>query len=59
MVEKEFANTIDQEIRSTRKMLDEMPEAVRKRTVQLKAMPNEVISRIKQIDGVVIEFEER
>lgn len=59
MVDKQVAKTIDEAITRTQKFLSGMPEPVRTRTVTLKAYPDEVIKRIRQIDGVVIEFEER
>jgi len=59
MVSKELARDIDAGIKQTEKLLSEMPETLRTRTIELKAMPNEVISRIKQVNGLIIEFEER
>ena len=50
---------VDEEIRAREKLLAELPTEVRKRVVEVKAYPKEVVSRIQQINGVLIEFEER
>jgi len=59
MVDKEVAQAVDQQIKEARGALLDLPEPLRKRTIQLKMMHDEVISKIKQVDGVQIEFEER
>lgn len=51
--------TIDEEIQQRQKLLDVVPEAVRNRIIVLKAYPNEIVKRINQINGVIVEFEER
>jgi len=59
MVDKEVAWIIDEEIKARQKLLEEMPPTVRSRVVTLKAYPDEVVSRIQQINGVIVEFQER
>jgi len=59
MVGREEASIIDQGIAARERLLSQMPTAVKKRIVELKAYPNEVVSRIKQVNGVLVEFEER
>lgn len=59
MVTKELAEEIDQGIKQAEEMMTVMPPVVRKRIVELKAYPDEVVSRIKQVNGVLVEFEER
>lgn len=59
MVTKEVAREIDEGISAAEKLVSEMPEPVRTRIVSLKAYPDEVVKRIQQIDGVIVEFEER
>lgn len=59
MVSKELTKDIDKGIRQAQKLVSEMPEFLRTRTIELKIMPNEVISRIKQVNGIIVEFEER
>lgn len=59
MVEKKLVEAIDQGIKKAEDLLAGLPEPVRKRTIELKAMPDEIITRIKQIDGVIIDFEEK
>lgn len=59
MVEKETTRIIDKGIKEARSALTEMPEELRTRSIQLRMNPDEVISKIKQIDGLIIEFEER
>jgi len=53
------ASAIDEEIKERQKLLDIVPEPVRSRIVSLKAYPNEVVKRINQVNGVIVEFEER
>lgn len=59
MVDPQFSKNVDEKIKETRDALSEMPEELRKRSIQLRMNPNEVISKIKQVDGLIIEFEER
>lgn len=59
MVSKELARDIDKEIKQAEKLVSDMPEFLRTRTMELKIMPNEVISKIKQVNGIIVEFEER
>ena len=59
MVGTEEARRVDEEIKARESLLSQMPVEVRKRVVELKAYPNEVVSRIHQINGVIVEFEER
>lgn len=59
MVEKEFTQAVNEGIKETREALTEVSQQVRKRVIELKMNPDEVISKIKQINGVLIEFEER
>jgi len=59
MVSKELAGEIDGGIKQAAAFMTEMPEPVRKRVVELKAYPDEVVSRIHQVNGVLVEFEER
>ncbi len=58
MVGKEETRAIDQQIKEAEQALTELPEPLRKRVVTLKLGPREVISRINQINGLIIEFEE-
>ena len=53
------AEAINQEIKQRQKLLDVIPEPVRSRIIVLKAYPNEIVKRINQINGVIVEFEER
>jgi hypothetical protein len=55
----EETRRVDEEIKARESLLSQMPTEVRKRVVELKAYPNEVVSRIKQINGVLVEFEQR
>jgi len=57
MVDKELIQNIDEEIKSTQKLLAEMPAEVRKRTIEVGATPKNVRLRIEQTDGVIIDFE--
>lgn len=59
MVTKELAEEIDQGIKQAQEMMTVMPPVIRKRIAMLKAYPNEVVSRIQQVNGVLVEFEER
>jgi len=59
MVGKELTETIDAGIKLAQKGIGGLPSEVNKRIVELKTGPREVISRIKQIDGLIVEFEER
>ena len=59
MVGTEEARRIDEEIKQRESLLTQMPAEVKRRVVELKAYPNEVVSRIHQINGVLVEFEEK
>lgn len=59
MVSKQEAEAIDEGIKQAEGMLTSFPEVVRRRLVTLKAYPDEVVSRIEQVNGVLVEFEER
>ncbi len=59
MVEQRIVKAIDEQIKETEQSLTEFPEPVRTRMISLKIGPREVISRINQIDGLIIEIEER
>ena len=53
------AEAMNREIKERQKLLDAVPEPVRSRIVSLKAYPNEIVKRINQVNGVIVEFEER
>ena len=59
MVGIEEARRVDEEIKQREALLSQLPAEVKKRVVELKAYPNEVVSRIHQTNGVLVEFEER
>lgn len=59
MVSKDDVVTIDEGIKVLTESLSQLPQNVRTRVVSLRANPGEVISRIQQINGLVVEFEER
>ncbi len=59
MVTKELAEEIDEGIKQAEEMVTVMPPVIQRRIAELKAYPNEVVSRIKQTNGVLVEFEER
>lgn len=59
MVSKELVKEIDGGIKRAEELVSEMPEPLRTRVIELKIMPDEVISRIKQVNGLIVEFEER
>ena len=59
MADRILTQQIDQSIKEAEKALVEMPESIRRRTIEVKMNPDEVIKRIKQIDGVIVEFESR
>jgi len=50
---------VDEEIRAREKLLTQFPKDLKRRIVEVKAYPNEVVQRIQQIDGVLIVFEEK
>lgn len=50
-------DVIDAEIKLREKILVGMDKGVQKRLVELKLQPGEIVSRIMQIDGVLVEFE--
>ena len=53
------AEAMNEEIKQRQKLLDVVPQAVRSRIVSLKAYPNEIVKRIHQVNGVIVEFQER
>ena len=57
MVGTEVARKIDEEIKRREKILSEMQKTIQKRVVELKLFPGETVSRIQQINGVLVEFE--
>ena len=59
MVTQETVQAVDTAIKSTETALANLSATVKKRVVELKAYPNEIVSRIQQTDGVLVEFEER
>ena len=59
MVDGEVSRAIDEEIKRRQSLLDAEPQAVRSRIISLKAYPDEIVKRIQQINGVIVEFEER
>ena len=59
MVGSDEKRALDLEIQDAREALAGMPQEILRRTVELKMTPNEVISKIKQVDGLIIEFEDR
>ena len=56
---KHVSKVIDEEIERREKILAEMQKTIQKRVVELKLFPGETVSRIKQVDGVLVEFEKR
>ena len=59
MADKSVAEAVDEEIKRREKILAEMQKTIQKRVVELKLFPGETVSRIQQIDGVLVEFEKR
>ena len=59
MVSQEEALRVDEEIKQREALLTQMPSVIKTRVVELKAYPNEVVSRIKQINGVIVEFQQK
>ena len=59
MADALVAQKIDAEIARREKIVSEMQNTVRKRVVELKIFPGETLARIKQIDGVLIEFDKK
>lgn len=57
MVGEAEAARIDEEIKKREKLLAQMPSTIRTRVAQVKAFPGEVVSRIQQINGVLVEFQ--
>jgi len=57
MVDKVVVEAVDAEIKRKEKILAEMQKTIQKRVVELKLFPGETVSRIQQIDGVLVEFE--
>jgi len=57
MVDMETARKIDEEIKRREKILSGMQKLIQKRVVELKLFPGETVSRIQQINGVLVEFE--
>jgi len=58
-IEKPVQDVISDEIRRRQKILEELHRKIYKRVVELKLLPGETLSRIKQVDGVLVEFEKR
>ena len=58
-IEKPVQDVISDEIRRRQKILEELHRKIYKRVVELKLLPGETIARIKQVDGVLVEFEKR
>ncbi|MEK0338363.1 MAG: hypothetical protein QQN41_13115 [Nitrosopumilus sp.] len=52
-------NVIDEEIRRRESILEKMHKKIYTRVVELKLMPGEVVSQIKRVDGVLVEFERK
>jgi len=50
------SEAIDREIKRRTLLLQEPEVVVKRRIVELQLKPNETISRIKQIDGLLIEI---
>ena len=48
---------IDEEIKRRERIVSEMNKTIQKRVVELKIFPGETLARIKQIDGILVEFE--
>ena len=57
MVGTEEARRINEEIKRREKILSGMQKLIQKRVVELKLFPGETVSRIQQINGVLVEFE--
>jgi len=57
MAGTEEARRIDEEIKRREKILSGMQKLIQKRVVELKLFPGETVSRIQQINGVLVEFE--
>ena len=57
MVGVEEARRINEEIKRREKILSGMQKLIQKRVVELKLFPGETVSRIQQINGVLVEFE--
>jgi len=58
-IEKPVQDVISDEIRRRQKILEQLHRKIYKRVVELKLLPGETLSRIKQVDGVLVEFEKR
>jgi len=58
-IEKPVQDVISDEIRRRQKILEELHRKIYKRVVELKLLPGETLGRIKQVDGVLVEFEKR
>ena len=56
-IEQEDMRALEEEIKAREKLLNEQPREVSSRIISLKAYPNEIVKRIQQIDGVIVEFE--
>ena len=57
MADKAVVEAVDEEIKRRQRILAEMQKTIQKRVVELKLFPGETVSRIQQIDGVLVEFE--
>jgi len=58
-IELETREALDEEIKRREKIMAEMQKPLQKRIVELNLYPGEIVSRIKQIDGVLVEFERK
>jgi len=57
MPDVEVVRKINEEIERREKILAGMQKTIQRRVVELKLLPGEIISRIQQINGVLVEFE--
>jgi len=58
-LDKHLPEVIQSDIEKVQKILEEMHKKIIKRVVELKLMPGEVISQIRRVDGVLVEFEKK
>ena len=50
---------IDEEIKRKQRIIEQMHKKIYKRVVELRLLPGEIVGQIKQVDGVLVEFEKR
>jgi len=55
----QIQDVIDAEVKKRQRILEAMHRKIYKRVVELHLQPGEVVSQIKQVDGVLVEFEKR